>query len=208
MSSQKIYSAIGRVAHFYDFVSWLVGYKKSIEYFVSKIPITSDKTVEILDAGCGSGPYSLAILERYPKAKVTSFDLNNKLVRFLEEKTNQKGFGNRLRAFSADISGPLTELEGKSFDLIITAGVLEYVDQDQTVKNLSRFLKTGGYFFNSPPRNNWWGKMICGIYSCHPYTEEKNLSAFENNGYVLETNIKVPRTPAASFKDAHIFKKL
>jgi ubiquinone/menaquinone biosynthesis C-methylase UbiE len=208
MSSPKIYSAIGRIAPVYDFVSWLVGYKKSIEYFISQIPIPIDRQVEVLDAGCGSGPYSLAVLERYPKAKVVSFDLNDKLVRFLEEKAVKKGFGNRLQTFSANIAGPLTELEGGSFDLIITAGVLEYVDQDQAIKNLSRFLKTDGYFFNSPPRNNWWGKMICGVYSCQPYTQAKNLSTFQNNGYVLEKNIKVPRTPSASFKDAHIFKKL
>ncbi len=208
MTSPKIYSAIGRIAPFYDFVSWLVGYKKSIEYFVSQMPIPEDEAVEILDAGCGSGPYSLAILEKFPKAKVTSFDLNDKLISFLKESAAKKGLENRLQTFYADISGQLPELEGRSFDLIITAGVLEYVNQEKTVRNLSRFLKTGGHFFNSPPRNNWWGKIICRIYSCEPYTEEKNISTFENSGFVLEKNIQVPKTPAASFKDAHLFKKV
>ena len=205
--SEKIYSTIGRVASFYDFLSWVVGYKKSVKYFVLHLPFSDDAPIKVLDAGCGTGVYSLAVLEKYKNAKVTAFDVDKTLVNSFKEKTLNNKMSDRICVFTADITGSLLEIGNEKFDLIITAGVLVYVPHEETIRNLSRFLVTGGYFFNSPNRDSLWGRLVCKLFACKPYSKAENFSAFEKNGFTLVEDIKVPNTPAASFKDAHIFSR-
>ena len=208
MNSEKIYSIIGQITSVYDFLASATGYKKSVEYFVSQLPFSQDEPIKVLDAGCGTGLYSFAILEKYKNAKVTAFDLNEKLVEYVRNKAHNNTQDNRVRAFTADITGPLSGIENEKFNLIITAGVLEYVPHEETVRNLFRFLVPGGYFFNSPNRDSAWGRFVCKLYACKPYLKSENISVFEKNGFTLEKDIEVPKTPAASFKEAHLFKRI
>lgn len=208
MRSKKIYSTIGTYSSLYDYLAYVTGYQKSIEYFISQLPFSEDDPIKVLDAGCGTGPYSFALLKRYKNAQITAFDLDEKLVNYLKNKVQKSKLSNKFSIFRSDITGSLPEIENQKFDLIITAGVLVYVPHEKTVRNLSRFLKSGGYFFNSPNRDSLWGKFICKIYACKPYPKTENISVFEKNGFTLIKDINVPKTPTASFKDAHIFKKL
>ena len=204
---EKVYSTIGGVTSFYDFLLSVTGYKKSVNYFISQLPFNNNDTIKVLDAGCGTGVYSLDILNKYKQAKVTAFDLNEKLVKHLKEKVLKNKLEDRVRLFTADIQGPLLEIENEKFNLIITAGVLEYVKQDEVVKNLSSFLISGGYFMNSSVRDTVWGRFVCKLYACKPYSKSQNISVFEQNGFSIEKIIKVSKTPSASFKEVHIFKK-
>lgn len=206
MDSQRLYSRIGHITRLYDFVILVIGYKKSVEYFVSQLPFSEDDQIKILDAGCGTGLYSLALLQKYKNANVIAFDLNEKLVARFKEKVLKNKLDNRVHLFTADIRGSLQEIENKKFNLIVTAGVLEYVPLEETVRNLSRFLIPGGYFFNSPVRDTIWGRIICKLFACKPHGD-RNIQVFEENGFKLEKAIEVPKNPSASFKDAHIFKK-
>ncbi len=208
MNSEKVYSTIGQATSLYDFLALVTGYKKSVEYFVSQLPFHENDSIKVLDAGCGTGVYSFAVLKRYKNAKITAFDLNKKLVDYVKAKVVKNKLNNQFRVFIADITGPLSEIENEKFDLIITAGVLVYVPHEETLKNLSRFLISGGYFFNSPNRDSAWGRFICKLYACKPYSKNENISVFEKNGFTLVKDIEVPKTLSASFKDAHIFKKL
>jgi|CXWL01.1.fsa_nt_gi SAM-dependent methyltransferase len=191
----------------YDFLARATGYQKSVEYFVSQLPFSENDSIKVLDAGCGTGLYSFAVLEKYKNAKIIAFDLDEKLVAFVKAKVLKNRLGDRIHVFTADIQGPLLEIENEKFDLIITAGVLVYVPHEETVRNLSRFLVSGGHFFNSPNRDSAWGRFVCKLYACRPYPKTEDISVFEKNGFTLEKDIKVPKSPAASFKDAHLFRK-
>jgi ubiquinone/menaquinone biosynthesis C-methylase UbiE len=207
MDPKKLYSLIGRSASLYDVGLSLVGYEKSVEYFVSCLPFGKEVSIRVLDAGCGTGLYSLQVLKRYNHARITAFDFDNQLVRRLEEKIREKNYENRTHTFSGDIQGSLKEIRDERFDLVITSGVLEYVPLERTIKNLSRFPASGGYFLNSSVRDTWWGRLVCKIYGCKPYTREENIKAFEKNGFHLEKIINVSPYVPASFKEAHLFKK-
>ena len=207
MNSKNIYSTIGQMTSLYDFLARATGYQKSVEYFVSQLPFSENDSIKVLDAGCGTGLYSFAVLEKYKNAKIIAFDLDEKLVAFVKAKVLKNRLGDRIHVFTADIQGPLLEIENEKFDLIITAGVLVYVPHEETVRNLSRFLVSGGHFFNSPNRDSAWGRFVCKLYACRPYPKTEDISVFEKNGFTLEKDIKVPKSPAASFKDAHLFRK-
>src|SRR3989344_5291110 len=75
MDSRSVYSTIGKVAPLYDLFSNVIGYKKSVDYFVSQLPFSKDSSFKVLDAGCGTGPYSLALLKQYKNVQITDFDL-------------------------------------------------------------------------------------------------------------------------------------
>jgi SAM-dependent methyltransferase len=207
MNSKKVYSFIGQITPLYDVGLAIVGYKKSVGYFISCLPFGEDASIRVLDAGCGTGLYSLAILKRYKNARITAFDFDDKLVQRLKEKIRENKYEDRARAFAGDIAGPLEEIGNEKFDLIITAGVLEYVPLESAIKNLSRFLVSGGYFLNSPVRDTLWGKFVCKVYACIPYSRDENIEAFEHNNFTLEKIITLPRYSPASFKEAHLFKR-
>ncbi|HYV33946.1 MAG TPA: hypothetical protein VE973_03820 [Candidatus Limnocylindria bacterium] len=70
-----VYSSIARVAKFYDFFAWVIGYKRSVNYFVDQLPFEENAKFNVLDAGCGTGIYTIAILKKYPRAQITALIL-------------------------------------------------------------------------------------------------------------------------------------
>ena len=206
MKSKKIYSFIGLIAPLYDLCLYFFGYEKSVDYFISQLPFAKESSIRVLDAGCGTGLYSLALLRQYKNARVTAFDLSDKLVEHLRKKVLKDKYNHRVNLFTADIQSALKEIGGEKFDLIITAGVLEYVPQEKTLKNLSHFLIHGGYFLNSPVRDTLLGKLVCKLYACKTYSRTQNIQSFEHNNFTLQKIIKLPWYAPASFKEAHLFK--
>lgn len=207
MDSKKVYKFIGSISPFYTLLTSIVGYRKSVDFFVSKLSFQKDDDIKVLDAGCGIGLYSSIILKKYRNSSVTAFDLNPKLVEELK-KREFKNYPDRLKIFKADIQNPPKEIENEKFDLIITSGVLEYVPLQDTIKNLSKFLKLDGYFFNSPVKDNLYGKIVCNLYSCKPYSKKENLESFTRNNFSLDKHIYLPWYYPASFKEGYIFKKI
>lgn len=208
MNSEKVYETIGKIPSLYDKIVSLAGYQKSIEHFVSQLPFSPQQPIRILDAGCGTGLYVFALLQRFPHATVVGFDAGEKLIQHLQAKLEEQQLTKRARVFVADIQSPLTELQHETFDLVITAGVLEYVPLEKTIQNLARFLVPEGYFLNASIKKNIWGAIVCKFYACTPYGEAQNTSVFETNGFVLHTVLNVPSSIAASFRDPRIFKKI
>src|ERR1700690_986620 len=117
MKASEIYSSIGRAARLYDAYLKLSGYQDAVECLVGQLPLEKSVPLQALDAGCGTGLYSLAVLKHYPRATVTAFDLNAKFIERLKQKLHENNFENRAEAFAADIQGPLREMSEKRFDL-------------------------------------------------------------------------------------------
>lgn len=208
MNSDKVYEIIGKIPSLYDDIVFITGYKKSIEDFVSQLPFSVDQPIRVLDAGCGTGFYLFAILQRFPHAQVVGFDSGETLIQHLQKKLEEEKLTNRARVFVADIQGELSEIQSETFDLIITAGVLEYVPLETTIQNLSRFLKNGGYFLNAAIKKNVWGNIVCKVYVCTTHSTEETAQAFEASGFVFHKKLDVPNIVAASFRDPRIFKKI
>ena len=202
---KNLYAIIGKSASLYDVALRVSGYEQSVSFFVSQLPFPENAKINVLDAGCGSGLYTLAILGRYRNARVVAFDTDKGLIDHLQEKLRQGNYTERARVFVGDITAELSEIK-ENFDLIITAGVLEYVPLTQSISNLSRFLLPGGYFFNSPLRTTVWGHVVARLYGCRPYPRKENLDAFKQE-YGLEKIILLPPFRPASFKEGHLFRR-
>jgi len=118
------------------------------------------------------------------------------------DAARRNGLDKKIDFFSGDVTKPLPLNPGE-FDLIITGGVLEYVDPSEAVKNLSPYLKNGGYFLNSPVQEGLSGQIVGKLYKFKPHSRATNMQAFTSNNFTLEGTRSFP-----IIKEAHLFKKL
>jgi len=200
LDSNQLYS---RIAKFYNFGLWLFGYKLAVDYFIRLIPFERETKLKVLDAGCGTGLYTFALLKRFPNILIHAFDLNVEMVRTMKNTIQQKGLGNQVKIFTGDVTKSLP-FQQEQFDLIITGGVLEYVESPAVVvKNLFPYLKKGGYFLNSPVKDTWLGRMLAKLYKFKLHSSITNISAFTHNSFTLEGMRSLP-----IIKEAHLFKKI
>lgn len=200
-----IYPIVAKFAKAYDLISNLIGYRASVIKFVDHLPISTDRKITVLDIGCGTGIYSEYILKKYKHSEVYAFDNNEKLLKRTRQKL--RIYRDRVKVFAADASLPLPDMSEDKFDLIVTAGILEYLPLEQTAKNISKYLKKDGFLLSSPVRNTCWGKFVCLVYGCKPYTQVRNIEAFEKEGFILIKKVSLPSSTPASFKEALIFRK-
>lgn len=94
--------------------------------------------LRVLDAGCGPGVYSEWLADR--GADVVALDVSPEMVRLAKQRV-----GPRADIRVADLGAPLSFLESGSFDVVLSALVLEYVeDWRATAAEFHRVLRAGG----------------------------------------------------------------
>ena len=97
----------------------------------------------ILDAACGPGKYAEILISK--GAKVTGFDMSPKMVQLAKERNEKSG-----DFFLHDLSQPFEMIKDESFDIVLCALALHYVeDWNATIKEFYRVLKPKGYLIIS-----------------------------------------------------------
>jgi S-adenosylmethionine-dependent methyltransferase len=99
----------------------------------------------VLDAGGGTGGYSLALAER--GHQVCLLDFSAKMLAAARVKAERRGppVVQRLRFHCASAEDVSTDLSADCFDLVLCHTLLEYVeDADQVLRGLSAVLRPGG----------------------------------------------------------------
>ncbi|WP_178987077.1 class I SAM-dependent methyltransferase [Winogradskyella schleiferi] len=138
MSKEKIKKAYDELAESYN---RLIDHKPHNAYYDRPNTLNLFEDVEnksILDAACGSGKYTEILLSR--NAQVTGFDLSSEMIKFAKERNANQGI-----FFVHDLSEPLTMIKDKSFDFVLCALALHYLeDWNLTIREFHRVLKTNG----------------------------------------------------------------
>lgn len=102
------------------------------------LPDVSRKRV--LDAGCGPGLYSEALLAR--GATVVAFDVSPEMLRYFRERN-----GDQAELHQHDMAQPLDFVADGSIDVVLAALSLDYVaDWKAVFTEFSRLLAEGGHF--------------------------------------------------------------
>ena len=100
--------------------------------------LPDDTGLRVLDAGCGPGVYAEWLADR--GAKVVALDVSPRMVEIARQR-----LGSRAEVRVADLGQPLTFLESGSFDLVLSALVLEYVEDWRAAAfEFHRVLRPGG----------------------------------------------------------------
>src|SRR5256714_10747298 len=116
-----------KIAAFYDLTFKLNGYGRSLDEYFANHPLPVSRSARILDAGCGTGLLTLALLRaiRFP-VSITALDLSATSVVAARKSLYYSSGRKRDVTFT---QGNLLCLPfaDESLDLVVTSGALEYV---------------------------------------------------------------------------------
>ena len=141
-----------RIERFYDFSFKLNGYGRSLDLYMEAHPLPVFENARILDAGCGTGTLTLALLRtlRVP-VKLTAIDLSASSMATARKYVNKNNPQQQEVRFAQGnvLALPFPD---DAFDLVVTSGVLEYVPLEDGFTEMARVISPGGYFLHLPMR--------------------------------------------------------
>lgn len=150
-----------RFANLYDLTFKFNRYGRSLERYLRERGPRLPHGARILDAGCGTGLLTLALLNVLERpADIAAVDLSNSSLRTaLRAVARAKvGPGQRIRFAQANVLKlPFAD---ETFDFIVTSGVLEYVPLGEGLGELARVLAPGGYLLHLPVRPSYMSKIL------------------------------------------------
>jgi SAM-dependent methyltransferase len=119
----------------------------------------------VLDVGCGTGPFTLAALDR--GARITSVDIGVELLR----RAKDKGAPRPLAGNATALPFP-----DASFDLVISSECIEHTAHpERSVAEMLRVLRTGGMLVLTCPNRAWrWSVPIASALHLRPYRGLEN----------------------------------
>jgi ubiquinone/menaquinone biosynthesis C-methylase UbiE len=149
------------------------GYGRSLDEYFRMHPLPVYRGQRILDAGCGTGLLTMALLRaiRFP-VSITALDLSStsiaaarKSLYYSDGRKRDVSFtqGNMLCLPFAD----------ESLDMVVTAGALEYVPLADGLSELARVIVPGGHLLHLPVHPGIAGKFleILFRFKSHPPKE-------------------------------------
>lgn len=141
-----------RIERVYDLTFKLNGYGKSLDQYFDQHPLPVFENARILDAGCGTGTLTLALLRklRVP-VKLTAVDLSASVMATAMKYVRKANTsGQEVRFTQGNVLAlPFAD---ETFDFVVTCGVLEYVPLEEGFTELARVISRGGYFLHLPMR--------------------------------------------------------
>jgi ubiquinone/menaquinone biosynthesis C-methylase UbiE len=139
-----------KIAHVYDFTFKLNGYGRSLDQYFANNPLPISRGARVLDAGCGTGLLTLALLRsvRFPVA-ITALDLSATSIIAAKKAVDHSPGRRRDVSFTQGnvLSLPFAD---ESFDLVVTSGALEYVPLKEGLEELSRVIAAEGHLLHLP----------------------------------------------------------
>jgi ubiquinone/menaquinone biosynthesis C-methylase UbiE len=166
-----------RIADVHNFALKLNGYRASVAKYLRSLDLEVGPDSVVLDAGSGTGIVTMSLLDSAFKPKtVVALDLSFNSLRLSREQFAKKKRYSRI----VEVQGNILTLPfaDGTFDLVMTCGVLEYVNLDDGLKELSRVLKPSGKLVLLPVKAGIVGSMLEILYNfkIHPLNDVKRIS--------------------------------
>src|SRR4051794_21445304 len=172
----KAGSYYDRIARFYDLTFKVNGYGRSLDQYFETHPLPVSRGAKILDAGCGTGLLTLALLRsvRFP-VSIMALDLSSTSVAAARKSLYYSSGRKRNVTFT---QGNLLCLPfaDESLDLVVTAGAVEYVPLEEGINELARVIAPGGHLLHLPVHPSLIGRFleILFRFKSHPPPEVKD----------------------------------
>jgi len=141
-----------RIEGFYDLTFKLNGYGRSLDQYFDAHPLPVFPGASVLDAGCGTGTLTLALLRTLKvPVKLTALDLSASSMA-TAKKYVEKGSSSTQPVRFAQGNVLALPFADQAFDLVLTSGVLEYVPLEEGLSELARVIAPGGHLLHLPMR--------------------------------------------------------
>ena len=141
-----------KIAAYYNLTFKLNGYGRSLDEYFANHPLPISRGAKILDAGCGTGLLTLALLRTvHVPVNITALDLSATSISAARKAVADSPGRTRDVTFAEGnlLSLPFAD---NSLDLVVTSGALEYVPLDEGMTELSRVISPGGHLLHIPCR--------------------------------------------------------
>jgi demethylmenaquinone methyltransferase/2-methoxy-6-polyprenyl-1,4-benzoquinol methylase len=149
-----------RIVRLYDLTFKVNGYGRSMDQYFAEHPLPVFPGARVLDAGCGTGTLTLALLRtlRVP-VKLAALDLSASSMATAKKYVNKNNLREQKVHFAQGniLSLPFAD---ESFDLIVTSGVLDYVPLEEGFIELARVISRGGHLLHLPMRRSPVTKIL------------------------------------------------
>lgn len=167
---------------------------------------------QVLDAACGPGKYAEILIEA--GAQVTGFDLSPKMVQYAKDR-----LGGKADFFVHDLAMPLTMCTDESYNIVLVALAMHYVENwEPVVREFCRVLKPGGqvilsiehpifdynyfksnkYFEVEEVSATWKGFGVTVDVPCYRRSLQDCINPFTENGFFLDKLVEP--LPVEEFK--------
>jgi SAM-dependent methyltransferase len=148
----------------------------------------------VLDAGCGPGVYAEELVGR--GAEVVGFDASGRMVELARERLR-----GRAEVSLANLEEPLAWLEDESFDLVVSALAMDYVeDWGAPLSEFRRVLKPGGKLVFSVEHPTF--RFVEQVYEGEGSYFETVLGGMEWSGFGKRVWMPSYRRPLGTLVDA------
>jgi len=140
-----------RIEGLYDLTFKINGYGKSLDQYFEAHPLPVFPGASVLDAGCGTGTLTLALLRNLEvPVKLTALDLSSSSMATARKYVDKQKSSQPVRFAQGNVLAlPFAD---DAFDLVLTSGVLEYVPLDEGLTELARVIAPGGHLLHLPMR--------------------------------------------------------
>ncbi len=154
-------SLYDRFAHLYNLMFRINRYGHSIERYLNDNPLPLPSGARVLDAGCGTGLLTLALLRVLAvPARITAVDLSLSSLAIARRAVGNVDFehGHDVDFVQANVLA--LPFPDNSFQFVVTSGVLEYVPLREGFGELARVLAPGGYLFHLPVKPSVASRLL------------------------------------------------
>jgi SAM-dependent methyltransferase len=150
---------------------WFVGRRRMLRRLI-ELYAPPARPLRILDAGCGTGATMLAL---EPLGEVWGCDLSEDALAMSRERGAQ-----HLRC--CDVTA--LQFADASFDVVVTADVLEHVpDDERAVKEMARVLRPGGVLVATVPAHRYlWSEHDEALLHLRRYERDEFVTLVEGAG--------------------------
>ncbi|MDT5295207.1 MAG: hypothetical protein QOJ76_2087 [Acidobacteriota bacterium] len=167
-------SIYDRFTSLYDLMFRFNGYGRSIESYLRENPLPLPAGARVLDAGCGTGLLTLALLRVLKRpAEITSIDLSTRSLQTARRAVQKLRPDPRHMTSFVQANALTLPFADDTFDLVMTSGALEYLPLREGLGELARVLAPGGHLFFVPVRPSPATKLLEAMFrfKAHPPDE-------------------------------------
>lgn len=179
-------------------------YPQGLRAFFRASPVLERAGLRVLEAGCGSGALTLAVLDGAarrgtPLATLDAFDLTPAMLDRLRTTLKRRGVTNVALAEANVLQLESLPAAWRDYDLVVSASMLEYVARERFAEALAGLrarLRDGGHFVLFVTRRNPLMQLLIGRWwESNLYTARELADAFGRAGF---TRVEFPAFPLSA----------